>query len=130
MRTSSQKKSGFSEHFKNFVAYIRQDRKWLVLIGYVLMVSNLYFGYGFAILIPQQMGIDNAYLNGVLIGVADLIGFSLVVAFIDRFPRKLFHSFHIWVMIACSGALLLIGLMFEKSQEWVKVLNTVLSGRR
>lgn len=128
MQTEDKNEAKFSEHFKDFVTYIKEDRRWLVLIGYVFMISNLYFGYGFAILIPQQMGIDNAYLNGVLIGVADLVGFLVVFAFINRFPRKAFHRFHIWGMIVCAGVLLVIGLMFDKSNEFIKILDTLLSG--
>ena len=92
------------------------------------MISNLYFGYGFALLIPQEMGIDNPYLNGVLIGLADICGFTIVYFFIEKYPRKAFHKFHLLVIIFCSAILLIISLLFDKSQIYVKILESSFSG--
>lgn len=114
---------------KEFFDYIKQDRQWAVLVGYILMITNLYFGYGFAILTFQQMGIDNAYVNGILVCVADLTGFLIVFFLIEKFSRRAFHAFHIFGIILCSVLLYLIGIMCDKNNANVKVINTLLSSK-
>ena len=93
------------------------------------MISNIYFGYGFALLIPQEMGIDNPYVNGMLIGIADLIGFTIVFFFIEKFSRKSFNLFTVMAIIVCSAFLLLIGFVFNRHSSAVKNMETILSGK-
>lgn len=105
-----------------------KNQNGLKLAGYILLISNLYFGYGFALLIPQEMGIDNPYINGVLLGVADLIGFTIVLFFIDKFPRNWFHRVHVFIIIISSILLFIICLLFKRSSNNIKIFETIFSG--
>jgi uncharacterized membrane protein YvlD (DUF360 family) len=117
-----------SEYLSEFKVYIVENKKIFPLIGFILMIVNLYFGYGFALLIPQEMGLDNPYVNGILIGIADLVGFTIVFCFIETFSRNFFHRLHIYTVICCSIILALIGIFFSEKTSFSKTSETIFSG--
>ena len=100
----------------------------MILIGYILLISNLYFGYAFAMLIPQEMGIENPYLNGSLLGVADILGYTFVICTIQKFTRKFYHYFHVFGIIILCLILLLLGFINKDGKGILKIIETILSG--
>lgn len=75
------------------------------------------------------MGINNPYLNGVLIGLADLVGFTFVYFYINHFSRKFFHRLHLFTIIISVAMLFFAGLIFGRKSLFAKILETIFSGR-
>jgi hypothetical protein len=117
------------KYLSDFKSYLSVKKRWVIFIGYILMISNLYFSYGFTLLIPQEMGIDNPYLNGVLIGLADICGFTIVYFFIDKYSRKAFHKFHLLNMILYSIILFFLQLILSENSQSLKILESIFSGK-
>ena len=70
-----------------------------------IVLINIYIGYGMTLLVPESMGIDNIYLNGVLLGLSELVGYSTVIIFAHKIPRRKLNILNSASLIFFSGVL-------------------------
>ena len=96
--------------------------------AYSLLLGNMYFGFGLAVLIPQQMGLHNPYVNGVLIGISNIVAHIFMLFTFHLFTRKFYHYFHISGMVFLSIILMILSLKFDSNNFTANVLESVLSG--
>jgi OCT family organic cation transporter-like MFS transporter 4/5 len=93
-----------------------------------IIFTNIYIGYGLSLLIPATLGIDNIYLNGILLGISETIGYLVITFNAHRTPRKLLN-----IVNSSSTIILSLTLLYLShydtllSLELKKVLQTVIS---
>ena len=114
-------------YLRSIRSFFAQKQQLISLVGYIVLIGNIYFGYGLTLLIPQEMGLKNIYLNGTLIGFADIMGYAFLAFTIKYFSRKFFHYFHVLGIIICCSFLFLVGILFDRSSFSVKLFETLIS---
>ena len=92
------------------------------------MIGNIYFGYAFAMLIPQHMGIDSPYINGCLVGLADIVAFGFVSCTIHKVSRRFYHNVQVVGIVIVSALLLSIWVFKIQHTLAVRVIESLLSG--
>lgn len=83
------------------------------LIGATALAGNMYVGYGLCILIPQHIGLSNIYVNGIFLGVSELIGNFIIIPLGDRIKRRYLNFFCSLIITLCCVVLLIFELVKE-----------------
>jgi len=78
--------------FKGYLRYFHKLCKdksivWR-LIGVTLITGNIYIGYSLSLLIPQRIGLSNIYLNGIFLGVSEIISYLIAIPIGSRVQRR------------------------------------------
>ena len=60
----------------------------LKILGFIIVIANVYVVEGILFLIPQEMGIDNIYLNGSLLGMIDLVTYATLISVVHKMKRR------------------------------------------
>ena len=94
----------------------------------MLLIGNIYFGYAFAMLIPQKMGIENPYINGCLIGLADILAFGFVSCTINKVSRRFYHNVQVVGILVVTGLLLSFWVFRVEKTLAIGVIESLLSG--
>ena len=102
--------------------------KWMsTLIFYTIVLANIYLGYGLSLLIPGKLGIDNIYINGILMGGSEMLGYILSCFNAHRIKRKTLNILYVVNTFVISGLLLSIQFFDLRVTFWGKVCETGLS---
>jgi MFS family permease len=69
--------------FKGYLRYCHKLCKdksivWR-LVGVTVITGNIYIGYSLSLLIPQRIGLSNIYLNGIFLGVSEIISYLIAI---------------------------------------------------
>lgn len=96
------------------------------LLGAAIIAGNIYVGYGLSILIPQRIGLSNIYVNGIFLGVSELIGNFIVIPLGDKVKRRWFNFTCSLTIVLCCVVLLIFELVKDSIQEnvlkWTQTL--------
>jgi len=104
----------------------------LQLIAKICLLSvvfvNIYIGYGLSLLIPATLGIDNIYLNGILLGVSETFGYMIVTFNAYRIPRKFLNILNSSSTILFSLVLVYLSHFDTQLSVFLKqILQTAIS---
>jgi hypothetical protein len=72
------------------------------MVGSALMMAAVYLGYSISQQINQKLGIENSFLAGILIGIAETAGYMVSFLLSNKLGRR-------EINIICSSAYLLFG---------------------
>lgn len=108
------------QHFSNC-------KNILKLIAYVFLVMNLYWVQGMTVFLPEMMGFQSVYLNNFLLSLADLVGISIMIFFLNNTRRKTLNKFHLIVILISSIILFILHATPLKKYKATLVFDIILS---
>jgi MFS family permease len=98
----------------------------IFMLNFIFM--NIYIGYNMSVLTPASMGIDNIYLNGILLGISEIVGYLMIITIAHKTPRRTLNIFNSASMIGFSFILLYISHFDSLLSESVKrIIETLIS---
>lgn len=100
---------------------------WFRIGLYVIIVCNLCFLDTLLSLIPQQMGIDNPYLNGAFLGACDIAGYLILTLIAHRTKRRLLNAATCFICLSVSILCLAVDLSGERATLPGMILQTMFS---
>jgi hypothetical protein len=92
-----------------------------------LLIINLYIGYGISMISVANIGIDNIYLNGMLLGLSEVLGYLIITFKAHRIRRRVLNIGTCAFMILISIILVIVNKGFSSDSKMVKVIETMLS---
>ena len=92
-----------------------------------VVMGNLYITYGLTLLIPQKLGIDNIYINGVLLGASEMAGYLIITFIAHKTRRKLLNLATVIATIAICTMLMVIKGMGYQDNNVGKIFESGLS---
>lgn len=81
------------------------------LCGATIICGNIYVGYGLSVLIPQRIGLSNIYVNGMFLGISELIGNFIVIPLGHKVKRRWFNFVCALSIVICCVILLIFELV-------------------
>ena len=119
-----------NDNSKGDIRDILRNGNFFKLFCCSIIMGTLYAEYGISLMINQKLGIDNIYLNGILLGVFESIGYTLIYFYADKLGRRQINIYSNAFVLMCATSLLLIGNMnsegvFSKFVgKWINVIET------
>lgn len=111
----------------NMFIFTDTTKTYLKILAITLVVGNLYVSEGLLALIPQEMGIDNIYLNRVCLGLAE-VGAYLTLVFVSyKIKRRLLNIMICITVVIISLSVLTIALLDDRDTDCGKLLESGLS---
>ena len=92
------------------------------------MFGNMAFGFALASLIPQKMGLHNPYVNGIMIGLSNIVAHIFMLLTFHIFSRKCYHYLHISGILTFSTVVLVLSLTYRPHNFTVDIFESILSG--
>lgn len=110
-----------------FIVKTLKNRSFTSRLFCVLFVAgNIFMGYALSLLIPQRLGLQSIYLNGVLLGVAEIIGNLIIAPIANKVHRRsLNFNCAAGEVILCFVLLLLEFTDYSQSGA-IKLIQTIL----
>lgn len=132
LRIKKKEKEKFSQnHLKKFFKPIKKicSNKQVVkrMIGVIILSSNIYIGYTLSILIPQRLGLANIYLNGVFLGVSELLGNFIIIPFGNKLKRRHLNFFCAFSITICALFLIVLDVAGDSDSSGIKWTQTLIS---
>ena len=98
------------------------------LVGVTVITGNIYIGYSLSLLIPQRIGLKNIYLNGIFLGVSELISYIIAIPIGSIVKRRHLN-------FGCAAAIIVLDLLLIvldlTAESWapatLHVLQTLVS---
>lgn len=100
---------------------------YLRMFAITIVIANLYIVEGILVLIPQEMGIDNIYLNGTLLGISEIFAYLALVFVAYKIKRRFLNVSICLIIILISLISLAIAAMGARQSVYGKLLETSLS---
>ena len=88
---------------------------------------NLYWVQGMTVFLPEMMGFQSVYLNNFLLSLADLVGISIMIFFLNNTRRKTLNKFHLIVILISSIILFILHATPLKKYKATLVFDIILS---
>ena len=102
--------------------------KWVLKItAYSVVLMNIYVEYGLSLLIPAEIGLDNIYLDSILMALFEGIGYLTITFYAHKIARRKLNLTYIYSCIMVSFLLFLIQLVGLRGNIIGKLLETLLS---
>ena len=119
-------------HFKGYLRYFNKfckDKSILFrLIGVTLLTGNLYIGYSLSLLIPQRIGLKNIYLNGIFLGVSEIISYIIAIPIGSLVKRRHLNFMCAAMIVALDLILLALDFSADSwSHQTLHWMQTLLS---
>ena len=102
-------------------------RIYMKIACITLIVANLYISDGILTLIPQEMGIDNIYLNGALLSFSEMAGYLSLVFVAHKIKRRLLNIIICLSIITISLVAFLIAMLDARTTITGKLMESSLS---
>ena len=106
-RTNPGEANEFKGYFRHLKKFCKDKSILLRLIGVTLITGNIYIGYSLSLLIPQRIGLKNIYLNGIFLGVSEIISYIIAIP-IGSIVKRRHLNFMCASMIVIFDLLLII----------------------
>ena len=87
------------------------------LFGAAILAGNIYIGYGLSILIPQRLGLANIYVNGIFLGVSELIGNFIMIPLGSKIKRRHLNFGCSFAITMCCLVLLIFEMVKDRINE-------------
>ena len=97
------------------------------LIYLTVLMGNLYITYGLTLLIPQKLGIDNIYINGILLGASEMFGYLIITFVAHKTKRKKLNLVVAIATIVVAALLMAIKELGYKENKYGKILESAFS---
>lgn len=127
-KQSKKEKNKFDKTVRSdtaFDPFISKQKIIMQIIFYIIIISNLCVLEGILTLIPQEMGIDNIYLNGVLLSIIDFVSYISLVFLVHKIKRRKYNKI-INSLIILVGITGLITYMFGVRELLIgKTIETI-----
>ena len=92
---------GMKKYMKD-LGKIYKDRQVLFkLIGVTVITANIYIGYSLSLLIPQKIGLASININGMFLGLSEIMGYLFVIPFGNLIPRRILN-------FSCCAAVIIL----------------------
>lgn len=114
----------------NFIplrTYFGQCVRVVHIVAYTFLVMNLYWVKGMSVFLPEKMGFESVYLNNFLLSLADLLGMSLMICFLNKTRRTTLNRFHLSFILFSSATVMILHNKALQSNLFVKIVDIFLS---
>lgn len=88
-----------------------------ILVNLTIVMIVIFNLYGITLLINQEMGFDNPYMNGMLLGVSEITGNVLCFLLVDKLGRRTVNKMTNISLVLFSLIILAASLMLPKAKE-------------
>lgn len=105
----------FSNYLRGCGKLCKDRATLLKLIGVTMITANIYIGYSLSILIPQKIGLADIHLNGVFLGISEILGYIFVILFGNLIPRRILNFSCALIVILLDVVLLIFD---STSNRW------------
>ncbi len=98
------------------------------MIGVIVITGNIYVGYSLSLLIPQKLGLQNIYINGIFLGISEIIGYFIVIPIASIVKRRQLNFWCSFAVVILNLVLLFLEFITEfMNPNFVHWLQTILS---
>lgn len=123
---------GQNNQFKGYLRYLHKfcKEKELIfrLVGVTLIAGNIYIGYSLSLLIPQRIGLKNIYLNGIFLGVSEIISYIIAIPIGSLIKRRHLNFGCAAGIVLLDICLIVLDLTAESwSHQTLHLMQTLLS---
>ena len=116
-------------HKLAFLNLFRPANLWIFL-NYLILLTYLQLVWNLSLNINKDLGIDNVYLNGVLINGLEVVSYVFCLSYFHRFKRRTINISTSILATILAGALLVVDLVSNHSvaysdrSQLVRVIET------
>ena len=115
-RNSNKKSNGM------FAGFDTESLKTLLL--FIIFMISIYMTYGLSLIIPAELGIDNIYLNGILMTASEMIAYTVTSLRAHQIKRRSLNIYITIITICISAILLMIKIIDQRKNPYYKVTES------
>lgn len=115
---------------KSSITELQDSFNWKMikrLIFFSGVLGNIYIGNGLTLIIPAKLGLDNIYLNGALLGLAETLGYLIVYPIAHKLKRRKLILFYILSSFVSTTLFLVIEFAGWNVNFYGKLAETIIS---
>jgi MFS family permease len=122
-------KGGQIKGYMRYCNKFCKDKSILLrLIGVTLITGNIYIGYSISLLIPQRIGLSNIYLNGIFLGVSEIISYVIAIPIGSIVKRRHLNFMCAALVVVLDVILIILDLSADSLQiQTLHLMQTLIS---
>lgn len=96
------------------------------MICFSVIIFNIYFIFGLTLIIPGELGIDNIYLNAIMLSLSEVVGYFLISLRAHKTKRKALNLYLCYICVSIGILFLFIRMLGVRRLDFFRIIESLL----